>query len=187
VTNVEFYVDGVLKAPDASSPYSMTLDSNTLSNASHSLTAKAYDAAGLSATSTAVAFTVNNTTPPPAGQFNEVESNGSVAAANTVANSYKTIVGTMGNTTDKDYFKLSLAANETVKVDMAGGPARRRLRPVPGERQRRHAEELHRRHRHGDAELHQRRGGGDRVRQGDLLLRLVHHRDLHAHADLHPR
>jgi hypothetical protein len=29
----------------------------------------------------------------------------------------------MGNTTDKDYFALSLAANETVKVDMAGGPS----------------------------------------------------------------
>ena len=29
----------------------------------------------------------------------------------------------MGNTTDKDYFALSLAANETVKIDMAGGPS----------------------------------------------------------------
>src|SRR4249919_3210673 len=122
VTNVEFYVDGVLKGSDTSSPYSMMLDSNTISNASHSLTAKAYDAAGLSTTSTAVAFTIDNNTPPPPGQFNETESNGSVAAANVVAHSYGSIGGTMGNSTDKDYFALSLAANETVKIDMAGGP-----------------------------------------------------------------
>jgi hypothetical protein len=120
VTNVEFYVDGVLKGSDSSSPYSMTLDSNTLANGTHSLTAKAYDAAGLSTTSSAASFSVSNTT---STQFNEAESNGSVAAANTVASTYKTIVGTMGNTTDKDYFALSLAANETVKIDMAGGPS----------------------------------------------------------------
>ena len=120
VTNVEFYVDGALKGSDATSPYALSLDSTTLSNASHALTAKAYDAMGNVATSTAVNFTVNNST---STQFNEVESNGSVAGANTVAHSYKTVVGTMGNTTDKDYFALSLAAGETVKVDMTGGPA----------------------------------------------------------------
>ena len=117
VTNVEFYVDGVLKGADASNPYSMTLDSTTLSNASHSLVAKAYDAAGNIGTSTAVSFTVSNTV---STQFNEVESNGSVAAANVVAHSFQTIVGTMGSTTDKDYFALSLAAGETVKIDMTG-------------------------------------------------------------------
>ncbi|MEO7251240.1 MAG: Ig-like domain-containing protein, partial [Arenimonas sp.] len=117
VTNVEFYVDGVLKGADASTPYSLALDSTTLSNASHSLVAKAYDAAGNIGTSTAVGFTVSNTV---STQFNEVESNGSVAAANVVAHSFKTIVGTMGNTTDKDFFALSLAAGETVKIDMTG-------------------------------------------------------------------
>ncbi len=117
VTNVEFYVDGVLKGSDASSPYSMTLDSNTLSNASHSLTAKAFDAANNSATSSAVSFSVNNAV---STQFNEVESNGTAGTANVVAKTYKTIVGTMGNTTDKDYFALSLAANETLKLDMVG-------------------------------------------------------------------
>src|SRR6185436_14537743 len=88
------------------------------------LTAKAYDAAGLSTSSAPVSFSVSNViVEPPSTQFNEAESNGTVATANTVANTYKTIVGTMGNTTDKDYFKLSLAANETVKIDMAGGPS----------------------------------------------------------------
>jgi hypothetical protein len=124
VTRVEFYVDGVLKGSDTASPYSMTLDSHTLSDGTHALTAKAYDAAGLSTTSTAVSFSVSNViVEPPSSQFNEAESNGTVASANTVADTYKTIVGTMGNTTDKDYFKLSLAANETLKIDMAGGPS----------------------------------------------------------------
>jgi hypothetical protein len=120
VTNVEFLVDGVLKGADASSPYSLPLDSTTLSNATHSLVAKAYDAAGNSSSSSPVSFTINNPTPPPPTQFNETESNGSVAAANVVAHSYSKIVGTMGNTTDKDFFALSLAAGETVKFDMTG-------------------------------------------------------------------
>jgi hypothetical protein len=64
-----------------------------------------------------VSFNVSNGTTT---QFNETESNGSVASANVVAHSYQTIVGTMGNTTDKDYYALSLAAGETVKIDMTG-------------------------------------------------------------------
>ena len=61
VTKVEFYVDGALKGSDTTSPYSMTLNSTTLSNGSHSLVAKAYDAAGNVGTSTTVSFTVSNT------------------------------------------------------------------------------------------------------------------------------
>ena len=62
VSNVEFFVDGVLKGSDASSPYSMTLDSTTLSNGTHALTAKAFDAAGNSTTSAAVNFSISNVT-----------------------------------------------------------------------------------------------------------------------------
>jgi len=120
VSKVEFYVDGTLKGTDTTSPYALAFDSTTLSNASHSLIAKAYDPAGNIGTSGTVSFTVNNST---STQFNEAESNGSVAAANVVAHSVASIVGTMGNTTDKDYFALSLAANETVKIVMSGGPS----------------------------------------------------------------
>jgi hypothetical protein len=62
VTKVEFYVDGALKGTDTTAAYSMTLDSTLLANGSHTLTAKAYDAAGNVATSSAVAFSVSNTT-----------------------------------------------------------------------------------------------------------------------------
>lgn len=66
VTKVEFYVDGALKATDTSSPFTSSLDTTTLTNASHSFTAKAFDAANNNTTSTAVSATVNNpVTPPP--------------------------------------------------------------------------------------------------------------------------
>jgi hypothetical protein len=120
VARVEFLVDGALKGTDTTSPFSMTLDSTTLANAGHSLVAKAFDAAGNVGTSPAVAFTISNGT---STQFNEVESNGTIATANTVAHAMATIVGTMGNTTDKDYFKLGLAAGEKIKVVMSGGPS----------------------------------------------------------------
>ena len=43
VTKVEFYVDNILKGTDTTSPYSMTLDSLTLSEGDHVLVGKAYD------------------------------------------------------------------------------------------------------------------------------------------------
>jgi len=62
VTKVEFYLDGVLKSTDTTSPYSWSWDTTASSNGSHSLTAKAYDAALNVGTSTAVGVTVNNPT-----------------------------------------------------------------------------------------------------------------------------
>jgi hypothetical protein len=60
VSKVEFYVDGALKATDTASPYSASLDSTTLADGSHSLAAKAYDAAGNVGTSSTVSFSVSN-------------------------------------------------------------------------------------------------------------------------------
>jgi hypothetical protein len=59
VAKVEFYVDATLKATDTSSPYSFDLDTAQLSNGSHTLMAKAYDAAGNSAQHQ-ITVTVNN-------------------------------------------------------------------------------------------------------------------------------
>jgi len=118
VARVEFWIDSALAGTDATSPYSMTLDSTTLANGSHALVAKAYDAAGNVGSSTTVNFSVSNTT--GGGAFHETESNGSIAAANAVARSYASIVGTMGNTTDKDYYALALNAGDTLKIAMTG-------------------------------------------------------------------
>lgn len=63
VTSVSFYVDGALKGTDSTAPYAMSLDSTTLANGSHSLVAKASDAAGNVGSSTAVAFSISNPAP----------------------------------------------------------------------------------------------------------------------------
>ena len=60
VSLVEFYVDGVLKGSTNIAPYTLALNSTTLSNASHTLNAKAYDAANNVGLSNSVSFTVNN-------------------------------------------------------------------------------------------------------------------------------
>ena len=60
VTKVEFYVDGALKGTDTASPYSLAFNSTALTNGAHSLTARAYDAAGNSTVSSAVSFSINN-------------------------------------------------------------------------------------------------------------------------------
>lgn len=62
VSKVEFYLDGTLQSTDTTSPYSWSWDSTTAANGTHSLTAKACDAANNSATSAAVSVMVSNTT-----------------------------------------------------------------------------------------------------------------------------
>jgi len=64
VTRVEFYVDGVMNgAADTSSPYNFSWNSTTATNGTHSLTVKAYDAAGNVGTSSAITVTVDNAAP----------------------------------------------------------------------------------------------------------------------------
>ncbi|MBI3334127.1 Ig-like domain-containing protein [Candidatus Pacearchaeota archaeon] len=61
VANVQFKVDGNnIGSADTSSPYSASLDTSTLSNGNHVLTAVAADSSGNTATSTSISITVNN-------------------------------------------------------------------------------------------------------------------------------
>lgn len=60
VTSVEFYLDGALQSTDTTSPYSWSWNTTSAPNGSHSLTSKAYDAAGNVGTSSAVSVTVSN-------------------------------------------------------------------------------------------------------------------------------
>jgi len=60
VTKTEFYVDGTLVATDTASPYSITFNTMPYKDGSHTLTTIAFDAAGLSTTSSAVLVTFNN-------------------------------------------------------------------------------------------------------------------------------
>jgi hypothetical protein len=66
VYGVQFKLDGNnIGAEDVASPYSISWNTTTIANGSHTLTAVARDAAGNSTTSTAITVTVNNTGPPP--------------------------------------------------------------------------------------------------------------------------
>jgi len=60
ISKVEFYVDGVLKSSDTASPYSYSWGTTSYSNVSHTLMAKAFDAAGNNA-SYSITVSVQNT------------------------------------------------------------------------------------------------------------------------------
>jgi hypothetical protein len=63
--SVEFYIDGSLLSTDSSSPYSASLDTTTLSDGSHTITAKAIDTSGNSAEDS-ISINVDNGGAPPA-------------------------------------------------------------------------------------------------------------------------
>ncbi len=69
VAGVQFTLDGAnLGAEDTGSPYSVSWNTTTATNGTHTLRAVARDAAGNTTTSAPVSVTVSNTgTPPPAG------------------------------------------------------------------------------------------------------------------------
>lgn len=89
VTKVEFYIDGALTATDTATPYTATVDSTTLANGSHSLVAKAYDAAGNVGTSSTVSFSVSNSTggdtTPPTVSAAESGSSGTISLSATAS------------------------------------------------------------------------------------------------------
>ncbi|HWH05128.1 MAG TPA: S8 family serine peptidase, partial [Gaiellaceae bacterium] len=62
VSRVELWVDGALHSSDTTSPYSFSWNTTTVANGSHSLQARAYDAAGNVGTSSTVTVTVSNST-----------------------------------------------------------------------------------------------------------------------------
>lgn len=81
VTNVEFYVDNTLVTSTSQSPYTASIDTTTLTNGTHALTAKAYTASNATQTSSPISLIVNNNivtatacAAPPAG-ITELSSN----------------------------------------------------------------------------------------------------------------
>lgn len=63
ITKVEFYIDNQLVGTDSTNPYSVIVNSSTLSNGDHTVTSKAYDISGNVATSNAVVVKVFNAAP----------------------------------------------------------------------------------------------------------------------------
>jgi RHS repeat-associated protein len=64
VDSVQFFVDGNSIGTDSSEPFSVSWNSSSVSNANHSLTARATDDAGNQTTSAAVSVTVGNSAAP---------------------------------------------------------------------------------------------------------------------------
>jgi len=69
VARVELRVDGNVIATDTSSPYSVSWNTATVANGSHSLTSRAYDAAGNNRVSAARSVNVQNSQPPPSSRL----------------------------------------------------------------------------------------------------------------------
>ncbi len=98
VVGVQFKLDGAnLLAEDLTSPYSVSWNTTTISNVTHTLTAVARDAAGNQTTSTAVSVTVNNPDNTPPAVSITVPSGGStVAGTITVSATASDNVGVAG-------------------------------------------------------------------------------------------
>lgn len=103
VTKVDFYVDSSLKASDTSAPYSFQWDTGLIGNGSHTLIAKAYDAAGnVSSDSYSVSVANGDKQPPtaPGGLT------GKATAYNTVELSWQ------ASTDDKDIRSYTVYRND---------------------------------------------------------------------------
>src|SRR5207302_341109 len=97
VVGVQFLLDGAnLGAEDTTAPYSVSWNTTTASNASHTLTAVARDAAGLRTTSAPVTVTVFNDTTPPTVSTTPPASSSNVGATISVTASASDNAGVVG-------------------------------------------------------------------------------------------
>jgi hypothetical protein len=136
ISKVEFYVDGVLKATNTASPYSFSWDTTTATNASHALTAKAYDGASNVTTSGTVNIIVDNSPPTTPGSFaasgittGSVNLSWTASSDNNAVTGYRltrngTTIATLGSTT-LSYSDTNLASSTAftytvVALDAAG-------------------------------------------------------------------
>ena len=84
VTAVQFKLDGAnLGSEDTGSPFSTSLNTTTLSNGTHTLTAVARDAAGNMASANTVSINVNNTTTASSGGTSSGSTSGSTTTPTT--------------------------------------------------------------------------------------------------------
>src|SRR5215831_12086276 len=99
VIGVQFLLDGNnLGAEDISSPYSVSLNTTTIANGSHTLTATARDGAGNTATSTPVVVNVSNSgdVTPPTVSITAPANNASISGTITVTANATDNVGVAG-------------------------------------------------------------------------------------------
>src|SRR5204863_31702 len=101
VAGVQFFADGApIAAEDTTAPYSVSVDTTTASNGSHTLTAVARDAAGNRTTSAPVTVNVSNGPPPdttpPTVSISSPANGATVSGTITVAANASDNVGVAG-------------------------------------------------------------------------------------------
>jgi chitodextrinase len=126
VTRVEFLRDGSVFGQDTTSPYSISLDSTTVTNGSHTFGARAYDAAGNVGNATNITATVSNPAQSAPGcSLNATPSNfaaqvSAAAAGQTVClatGNYSTWSGTNKNIT----VQPSAGATPQMRISFGSG------------------------------------------------------------------
>lgn len=113
VTKVDFYVDSTLKASDTSAPYSFRWDTGLAGNGSHTLIAKAYDAAANVSTDSYRVTVANGDKQPPTAPTNLT---GTASAYNTIKLSWKASTddkGVRGYTVYRNDVPLATVAETT--------------------------------------------------------------------------
>jgi serine protease len=78
--------------------------------------------AGIVNASAAVDAAIGGTTPPPPGTIAEVEPNDSRTASQLISVDNTTVNGTIGTTSDNDYYRLTLAAGGTLVATLTPNP-----------------------------------------------------------------
>src|SRR6266540_2121534 len=120
VAGVQFKLDGAnLGVEDTASPYSVSWNTTGASNGSNTLTAVARDAAGNTATSSAVTVTVDNT--PPTVTINQAAGQADPTSTSPI-NFTAVFSESVGDFTSADV-TISGTAGGTKTVAVSGGPA----------------------------------------------------------------
>lgn len=130
VAGVQFELDGASLAAEVNtSPYSVTWDTTTTSNGTHTLSAVARDAAGNTATSSPVSVTVNNSgsggPPPTPGAYFENFDSGSAVNWTVVSGSWAVNSGSYGNSTSGShtaiYSGTTWSTDYTLRASLRSG------------------------------------------------------------------
>ncbi len=100
VTKVDFYQGTTFISTDTTSPYSVSWNTASVSNGTYSLTARAYDAAGNTRTSTPVSVSVSNTVVNPIS----VSITSPLANA-TLSNTFPIVATTTGTIDHVDFYR----------------------------------------------------------------------------------
>src|SRR5436309_3911105 len=113
VVGVQFRLDGAnLGGEDTTAPYSVSWDTTTAGNGSHTLTAVARDAAGNTAPSAAVTVTVSNDTTPPTVSITSPANGTTMSGTITVTANASDNVGVAG--VQFEFDGANLGAEDTI-------------------------------------------------------------------------